>query len=170
MLYWGNLLNSPKGQLKVQYLQVYSIIKLTKVQLIDKIIKFYSKRIYQRRTLVDAPYTQIIYSTYQYTLLLLQIGILEVLNYNLSTLFYSSLSKYKGLKTLLNAAQYISHLLQLKLRRLSFPIAYIILIVGRRGRSVRGRLNGLNSVAIKFIKILIKISIRRQKGARRDAR
>jgi len=67
------------------------------------------------------------------------------------------------------------------LRRLPFPIAYIILIAGRRGRSIRGRLKGLNSVAIKFIvkviyiairfiKIPIKIFIRRRKRARRDAR
>ena len=182
MLYQGNLLNSPKGQLKVQYLQVCSIIKLSKVGLIDKIIKLYSKRICQRRTLADAPYTQIVYSTYQYTSSLLQIGILEVLNYNLSTLFYSNLSKQKGLKTLLNAAQYISHLLQLKLRRLLFPKGYIILIAGKRGRFVRGRLKNLNSVAIKLIvevvyivvrilvRVSVRVSVRGQKRARRGAR
>ena len=67
------------------------------------------------------------------------------------------------------------------MRRLPFPIAYIILITGRRGRSVRGRLKGLNSIAIKliikviyiavkFIKIPIRISIRRQRRAKRNAR
>ena len=67
------------------------------------------------------------------------------------------------------------------MRRLPFPIAYIISITGRRGRSVRGRLKGLNSVAIKlivkvihiaveFIKISIRISIRRQRRAKRNAR
>ena len=148
----------------------------------DKIIKLYSKRVCQRRTLVDAPYTQIVYSMYQCTPSLLQIGILEVLNYNHSTLFYPSLSKYKGLKTLLNAAQYVSHLLQLKLRRLPFPKTYIILTAGRRGRFVRGRLKSLNSVAIKLIikvvyiavkipiRISVRVSIRRQKRARRGAR
>jgi len=67
------------------------------------------------------------------------------------------------------------------LRRPPFPITYIILITGRRERSVRGRLKGLNSVAIKliikvihitvkFIKIPIRISIRRQRRARRNVR
>ena len=147
----------------------------------DKIIKLYSKRIYQRRTLADIPYTQIVYSIYQYTLSLLQLGILEVLNYNYFTLFYPSLSKYKGLKTLLNAAEYISHLLQLKLYRLLFPRAYIILTPSRR-RFIRGRLKSLNSVAIKliikvvyitiriFIQVSIRVSVRRQKRAKRGAR
>ena len=182
MLYQGNLLNSSKGQLKVQYLQVYSIIKLSKVGLIDKIIKLYSKRICQRRTLADTPYVQIVYSTHQYTLLLLQMGILEVLNYNLSTLFCPSLSKYKGLKTPLNAAQCISYLLQLKLHRLPFLKAYIVLTAGRRRRVVRGRLKSFNSVAIKLIvkvvyiiirilvRVSIRVSIRGQKRARRGAR
>ena len=51
--------------------------------------------------------------------------------------------------------------------------------MGRRGRSIKRRLKGLNSIAIKFIvkviyitvrfiKIFIRISIRRQKRARRD--
>ena len=47
------------------------------------------------------------------------------------------------------------------MRKPLFPITYIILIIGKRGRSVRGRLKGLNSVAIKFIKIPIKIFIKR---------
>ena len=66
------------------------------------------------------------------------------------------------------------------MRRLPFPKAYIILIVGRKGRFVRGRLKGLNSVAIKFIikvvyitvkfvKIPIRMSVRWQKSARRGA-
>ena len=147
----------------------------------DKIIKLYSKRIYQRRTLVDAPYAWIVYSIYQYTLLLLQLGILEVLNYNRFALFYPSLSKYKGLKTLLNVAEYISHLLQLKLYRLPFPRAYIISTISRR-RFIRGRLKSLNSVAIKliikvvyitiriFIQVSIRVSVRRQKRAKRGAR
>ena len=159
MLYQGNLLDSSKGQLKIQCLQDYSIIKLTKVGLIDKIIKLYSKRIYQRRMLADTPYAQIVYSTYQYTPLLLQLGILEVLNYNYSILFYPSLSKYKGLKTLLNAAQYISRPLQLKLYRLLFPRAYIILTISRK-RFIRGRLKSLNSVAIKLIFKVVHITIR----------
>ena len=147
----------------------------------DKIIKLYSKRICQRRTLADVPYTQIVYSTYQYTLLLLQLSILEVLNYNRFTLFYPSLSKYKGLKTLLNAVECISYLLELKLRRLLFPRAYIILTASRR-RFIRGRLESLNSVAIKliikvvyiairiFIQVSVRVSIRRQKRAKRGAR
>ena len=67
------------------------------------------------------------------------------------------------------------------MRRLPFPIDYIVLIAGKRGRSIRGRLKGLNSVAIKFIikviyiairfiKIPIRIFIRRRKKAKRDAR
>ena len=67
------------------------------------------------------------------------------------------------------------------MRKPPFPIAYIILIIGKRERSVRGRLKGLNSVAIKliikvihitvkFIKIFIRISIRRQRKARRNPR
>ena len=168
MLYQSSLLDSPKGQLKVQHIQVYSIIKLNKIGLIGKIIKLYYKRIYQRRTRADTAYTQILYSTYQYIPLVLQVSILAVLNYNLFILFYSNLSKKKDLKTLLNEAQYISHLLQLKLHRLPFSKAYIILITSKRGRFVRGRLEGFNSIAIKFIiKVvyittrLIKISIRR---------
>ena len=58
------------------------------------------------------------------------------------------------------------------MRRPPFPIAYIISTIGRRGKSVRGRLKGLNGVAIKlivkviyiaikFIKIPIRRSIRR---------
>ena len=65
------------------------------------------------------------------------------------------------------------------MRRLPFPIIYIILIVGKKGRFVRGRLKGFNSIAIKFIvkiiyiavkfiKTLIKIPIRRQRRAKRD--
>ena len=147
----------------------------------DKIIKFCSKRIYQRRMLADVPYAQIVYSTHQYTLSLLQLGILEVLNYNHFTLFYPSLSKYKGLKTPLNTAECISYLLQLKLRRLPFPRAYIIPTVSRR-RFIRGRLKSLNSVAIKliikvvyiavriFIQVSIRVSIRRQKRAKRGVR
>jgi hypothetical protein len=65
------------------------------------------------------------------------------------------------------------------LHRLLFPITYIASIAGKRGRYVKGKLKGLNSVAIKFIikviyitirliKIPIRISIRRQKRAKRD--
>ena len=65
--------------------------------------------------------------------------------------------------------------------KLPFPRTYIISTAGRRGRFVRGRLKSLNSVAIKliikvvyiaikFVKIPIRISIRRQKRARRDTR
>ena len=53
--------------------------------------------------------------------------------------------------------------------------------MGKRGRSIKRRLKGLNSIAIKFIikviyiavrfiKIFIKISIRRQRRARRDTK
>ena len=140
----------------------------------DKIIKLCSKRICQRRMLTDAPYTRIVYSTHQYTPLLLQLGILEVLNYNHFTFFCPSPSKYKGLKTLSNTAQCISHLLQLKLRRLPFPRAYIILTASKR-RFVRERLKSLNSIAIKLIvkvvyvavRIFIWVSIRRQRKAKR---
>ena len=66
------------------------------------------------------------------------------------------------------------------MRRPPFPITYIISTIGRRGRSIRGRLKGLNSVAIKliikviyitikFIKIPIRRSIRRWRRARRNA-
>ena len=66
------------------------------------------------------------------------------------------------------------------MHRLPFPIAYIVLIIGRKGRPIRGRLKGLNSIAIKFIvkvtyiaiefiKTFIRIPIRRQRRAKRDA-
>ena len=143
----------------------------------DKIIKLYSKRIYQRRMLINAPYTRIVYSTHQYTPSLLWLGILEVLNYNHFALFYPSLSKYKGLKTPSNIVQCISYLLQFKLHRLPFPRAYIILTISRR-RFIRGRLKSLNSIAIKLIvkvvyitvRIFIQVSIRRQRKAKRGVR
>ena len=46
------------------------------------------------------------------------------------------------------------------MRRLPFPKAYIVLIMGRRGRFVRGRLEGLNSVAIKFIIKVVHIAVK----------
>ena len=55
--------------------------------------------------------------------------------------------------------EYISHLLELKLRRLPFPRAYIILTISRR-RFIRGRLKSLNSVAIKLIIKVVYIAIR----------